>query len=336
LSVQRGTLLVLASAVLLVGSLGVARLAEGPAGAPVAPLVGAPSPLPSGAAPSLRLVDAPGFGCSFPDPGAGHFGAFRPVRAAFRGDVTARLLVPEGALDEGGGFDLLVHFHGAEAARRVLVPTNATVVVLAVDAGVRSSAYESLFGEARAFESMVRAVESEVALATGRFDASAKGLALSAWSAGYGAVKGLLRSRGPEGIGAFVLLDGLHAGVDERGAPLLPDLAPFVDLARRATGRSGEPGPTFVITHSEVATEGYASTTETTAALLSALGERELPVDPGDTREGAIIGVYEEGQLAVRAYSGGGREAHCAELALLGDVVREHVLPALVRAHAPP
>lgn len=78
-----------------------------------------------------------------------------------------------------------MHFHGAEAARvGSSVPTNATVVVLAVDAGVRSSAYESLFGEARAFESMVRAVESEVALATGRFDASAKGLALSAWSAG--------------------------------------------------------------------------------------------------------------------------------------------------------
>lgn len=36
----------------------------------------------------------------------------------------------------------------------------------------------------------------------------------------------------------------------------------------------------------------------------------------------------------MRAYSGA--EAHCAELALLGDVVREHVLPALVRAHAPP
>lgn len=333
---QRGTLLVLASAVLLVGSLGVARLSESPSQAPPPAELGLPSPLPSGAAPAVLLADAPGFGCSFPDPGLGHFGRFRPVRAAFRGDVTARLLLPEGALDEGGGFDLLVHFHGAEAARRVLVPTNATVVVLAVDAGTRSSAYESLFAEPRAFESLVRAVESEVALATGRLDASAKGIALSAWSAGYGAVKGLLRSRGPEGVAAFVLLDGLHAGEDERGAPLLADLAPFVALARRATGRDGEPAPTFVITHSEVATQGYASTTETTAALLSALGERELPVDPGDAREGAIIGVYEEGGLAVRAYSGAGREAHCAELALLGDVVREHVLPALVHAHVSP
>jgi hypothetical protein len=107
-------------------------------------------------------------------------------------------------------------------------------------------------------------------------------LDLSAFSAGYGAVRALARQPGfSKQVGGVLLLDGLHAGyvpegrVLADGGALQPaDIEPFVALARQAA--AGEIA--FVVTHSEIFPGTFASTTETTDALLNALGLKRTAV----------------------------------------------------------
>jgi hypothetical protein len=69
-------------------------------------------------------------------------------------------------------------------------------------------------------------------------------------------------------VDAVLLADGLHARVDDDGVLSRGDLAPFLRFAREAVaGRK-----LMAVTHSAVATEGYASTTQTAAYLLARLG----------------------------------------------------------------
>src|SRR5580692_9673225 len=98
-------------------------------------------PLPSGAPPraleELPADDERAAGCHFTDRGFGDYGAWHVLP---RG---ARALVPVGrAVDGDGSFRLLVHFHGAEPVRRQLAPEGLDLVVVGVDAGVGSRAYD--------------------------------------------------------------------------------------------------------------------------------------------------------------------------------------------------
>ena len=95
---------------------------------------------------------------------------------------------------------------------------------------------------------------------------------VSAWSAGYGAIRELIRSREVDNyLEGILLMDGLHCSyVPERRTLAeggsLDSLAmePFVQWAIQA--KAG--GKSFFITHSSVFPGTYASTTETASYLL--------------------------------------------------------------------
>ena len=102
-------------------------------------------------------------------------------------------------------------------------------------------------------------------------------------------------------------------------------LAPFVEASR--TARAG--GPAFFLTYTQIATPGYASTSEVAGALLAELGVTATA--SGEGADGslrfALLSSYEEGRLWIRGYAGADRDAHCAQLHLLPKVLRETVLP---------
>ena len=333
--------LVLVSAALTVIALARAMPARS-GGAPTAPpatAVPSMAALPKGAPTHEPDTGAPISGCHFPDRG---FGAWERWRTIDIPDLApndvrrlGKLLVPPGGgLREGGAFDLLVHFHGAEPVRKELAPLDLPLVVFAVDAGTRSSHYGRLLAEVGSFDRLLAAVEQQIASITGRADAHAAHVAVSSWSAGYAAVSRAL-VQAPKRVSALLLLDSLYAGY----APNQRDIAKgsldaYVEAARRAA-RGELP---FFLSHSGVKTDGYASTSEVATALLDGLeatsvavsGDTEDDDDDGEPQHAALrlVRMYDAGRFVIRGYGGAGPDDHCAHLRLLKRALTEEVLPA--------
>lgn len=132
---------------------------------------------------------------------------------------------------------------------------------------------------------------------------------LSCFSAGYGAVRKVLRS--PETaarIDGVVCADAMYAGYAEDGTVLPEDVGPFVTYAQRAA--AGE--VRFVVTHSYLAPGTYAGTHETAAVLLD---EVELSAMPA----GGVTYERSRGRFWIEGWSGDTGEAHGAHL---GEIAR--------------
>lgn len=233
-------------------------------------------------------------------------GAFEPWSNLSKGHFS----VPRsGALDATGGFDLVLHFHGDELARRELVESGQNFVLYALTLDA-SESYSGLFAGTKLFGQLVRQIEQSLATTYG-VPAHARHVALTAWSAGYMAVLSILVQPEAKDVEAVVLLDGLHGPRRALG----PQLAPFVEYARRA-----ESGERFMlITHSSIDPPDFASTTESVHYLLSALGERPQPVRRDDRVGLELVEYFTHGDFHVRGYAGNDKADHCAQVTLLRD-----------------
>jgi hypothetical protein len=145
---------------------------------------------------------------------------------------------------------------------------------------------------------------------------------LSAWSAGYGAVRAILRHEEYyRRVPWVVLLDGLHAGHQRgrEGAARLvtADLDVFVRLARdAAAGRKR-----FLITHTRIVPSGYACTTECADYLIARAGLRRQKTEG----EGPL-GL----PLQSEARKEGFRVLGCAGTTAADHIDHLHGLPALL------
>lgn len=225
------------------------------------------------------------------------------------------------AVDSGA--DVLIHFHGAAFVPAFLAQSaDFPVVVAAVHLGAGSSVYERAFTDPGTFDALMTQIAELVAAQGIRLSS----IHLSAFSAGYGAVRALLRD--PETrarIDGVLLLDGLHTDYVPSRLPLAEGgrlnaakMEPFLAYARRAV--AGEAA--FVITHSAVFPGTYASTTETADDLLDALGLDRSPV----LRWGPVgmqhVSEAGRGRLQVLGFAGNTAPDHVDHL---------HGLPAFYR-----
>lgn len=245
-------------------------------------------------------------GCAIGDRGMGDYG--EPITMS-KGTV----IVPKGL---SGHYDLVVHLHGGGAAQRVVAPANLGVVLATVDAGVGSRAYASAFAEADVFTTLLEEVGRAAAPARLRY------LVISSWSAGYGGVRQILR-QAPASVDALVLLDSVHASYDGHGEVDPAGLAPFLRFAERA--RSGE--TTMVLTHSEIRPPGYASTSEVADHLLGEIAGQRHYAGMVPFYGVELKTTYDEDGFHVRGFTGAGKDAHCAHVRMLPDLLRTEVLP---------
>ncbi|MGK3993872.1 hypothetical protein [Sorangium sp. So ce1024] len=335
----RDALLLAASVGVVVGVLSL-RQSAAPSAPPALPAASAPaepSPLPRGGEAEPAALDEHDAqaGCDFADHGFGVYERWRPL-------PLGRLLVPPArAIRADGGYDLLVHFHGAEPVRKQLAPKEFGLVIAGVDLGTRSSEYARAL-EGGGWDALLHAIDREVASAVGVAGARARRLALSSWSAGSGAI-GRIIERGGGRIDALILLDSLYGAYVPGQTSLVPgQLAPYVALA----GAAARGAPLFYLTHSETPTSGYASTREAATFLLGEIGAIPIAVTasgdgdptgaagPGADEAGGALRLtrmYDGGSLYVRGYAGAGPGGHCAQLRLLPAILAEHVLPAFDR-----
>jgi len=203
------------------------------------------------------------------------------------------------------------------------VKTAKGVVLVGIDLGIGSGAYQSAFASPDTFQRLLDSIEAAVAKKTGKKNAHIRKLGLSAWSAGYGAIEQILRQPSGKKVDAIVLLDSLHAGyADEQAKTLkVPQIEPFIEFARSAAS-----GKRFMyMSHSSIIPPGYASTTETANFLIHEVGGSPKSSKREDVLGLDMIQRYDRGGFHVRGYTGDDKPDHCAHIGLMADIVRVHL-----------
>lgn len=248
-----------------------------------------------------------------PDPAAAR------LRSAEKGFI---VVTREDCLRGRRSYDLVVHFHGvADAVERQWNAARLDGVLAVANAGTWGRDYKAVYEQRGAYQRLLDRVDAQLAELCPERPARVGRVALSGWSAGYAAIRAMLRDVGNEPVDAVLLSDGIHASlVGGAGRAVLPaDVEPFVAFGQLA--RRGE--KLLSITHSAIRTPDYASTTETTDYLLERLG---LPRNParGATPTGDRVElrseVTEQG-FRLRGYSGESGPEHGWHLHALDETL---------------
>jgi hypothetical protein len=219
------------------------------------------------------------------------------------------VLIPADCLGESDSYDVVIHFHGIHTALEpAMVHSGLHAVMLILDDGIGASVYSQNYQFEWSLEWLLRRVNRVVERYCPMPGRHVGRVALSAWSAGYAAIWRILSH--PETaarVDAVLLADGLHARLGNEGEIGAPDMRPFLRFAREAV----EGRKLLSITHSEIPTPGYASTTETADYLLAEFGLRRVRERRDGPRPGMVLlSSAERGSLSVEGYGGSSKRAH--------------------------
>ena len=168
---------------------------------------------------------------------------------------------------------------------------------------------------------------------TGNKGLHVRHLALASWSAGFAAVGKILGvERYYAMIDTVVLNDSLHSQYKDPNPKTAAQGADRVDLKMirsfvRFAKDAAAGQKTMAITHSAIIPPDYASSTEATQALLTAIEVPSQTTDEGGWRSMKLLKRADAGNLHVRGFRGAGPRDHFDHLYLLGDVLRSWVVP---------
>ncbi|GMV11832.1 MAG: hypothetical protein AMXMBFR56_00560 [Polyangiaceae bacterium] len=230
--------------------------------------------------------------------------------------------VPQLCRDARGRYDVVVHFHGApEMIEPVFQRAALDAVFVVVNLGIGSGPYEDAFLQDGSLGRLLDEIDQVVDKTCPHPTGSRGRVALSAWSAGYGATYRVLASKNDrELVDAILLADGLHAGFLDKFRQKINEqqMAPFADFAERAARDE----KLFGITHTSIVTPSYASTSETARYLTGELGIETQQVSEDGPRASMTLGVRaDRGDFHVRGYGGKDTDAHCDHLYAMGDTL---------------
>lgn len=236
-----------------------------------------------------------------------------------------------------GSYDLIVHFHGNPKIVRASVEHAKLDAALAiVNVGIRSGPYREGYQVPGAFEELLAEVDRSLKK-RGVRTPKLRRLALSSWSAGYGAIESILEHRktpDPDPLDAIIALDGVHASYVDGDEDRISEasIRTFVRAARAAA----EGQLMVLMTHSEIPTPGFASAGRTQKLILDRVGVEPqktpmLAMPPqvalvearGAAKEDKKmipISDLRAGLLRVRGFRGDTRDHHAAHLTQMSPV----------------
>ncbi len=212
---------------------------------------------------------------------------------------------------------LLIHFHGAaETTKKNFDEAQLPGVLVTINCRGLSSAYQRPFENAKLFPYLIEDVKREL-VADGKIRRNGKfsSVGLSCFSAGYGAVREILKdSDCVKQVQCVVAADSIYASIHLKGDERTVDgqqMRPFLDFARLAA--RGE--RTFLVSHSQLSVQPYASTIETADYLLKELGCKKVPIDT-TTGEHSFepIATATLGRFTVRSFPGSTAQSHLDHL----------------------
>jgi hypothetical protein len=144
-----------------------------------------------------------------------------------------------------------------------------------------------------------------------------KRIAVSAWSAGFGGLRPLLESEDVrKRVDAVFIADGMFAPLaDPKLRTVYTEQIKGTFAMAEAATRSEK---LFVLTHSAIPTPNYASTSETSAALLAKLGLTRTAL-AHESREASS--EAKKGLFKLLGYDGQTVGAHIDQVKFMGDTM---------------
>jgi hypothetical protein len=227
--------------------------------------------------------------------------------------------------------NVVIHFLGAAwLPEQAVAEAAPTAVAVVLNLGAGSGIYDRSFRDPAAFDSLLASVERVVSAASARPVPLGR-ITLSAFSAGHGAVRAILRvPRHFARVSAVLLLDGMHTSyvpertvIAEGGTLDTTNLVAFRDFARAAV--NGE--KRFLVTHSEIFPGTFASTTETADWLLHSLGLRRTPVVAWGPRGMQQLSEVHSGRFELRGYAGNSAPDHIDQLHAMPELLARLLAP---------
>ena len=226
------------------------------------------------------------------------------------------LFLPESL--PAGDAPLFLVFHCGNWLPEVAA-TTVSAAVVSIQLGSGSATYARPFADPKTFAELLEEAETK---SSRKFDR----IGLAGWSAGYGAVRAILKT--PEHydrVQFVLLLDGLHAGY-KTGKPgpkeselVADDLAAFAQFAKDAAAGKKQ----FVLTHTEIFPGTYASTTETADYLLRETNLKRTPVLRWGPMGTQILSEAKEGRFHLLGFAGNSAPDHVDLVHSLPDLIRD-------------
>lgn len=223
-----------------------------------------------------------------------------------------------------------IHFHGTawfvaqEHARR-----GSTLPFVSFNAGASSAGFENAFKDPATFDNMLDATAAQLVERGAPADTRIAHVELSSFSAGYAAVREILKSpRNVDRIDRLVLADSLYApddpavaGTGER-RPDPAALEPFVAYARLAADGK----KTFLIAHSSVPPLGSITAWMNAETIARSVDPKLVPVavEPGslpatEAPDFPLVTRIDRRDFHVWRYGGENGGAHMTHLRHVGD-----------------
>jgi hypothetical protein len=218
--------------------------------------------------------------------------------------------------------DLLVHFHGdPQTVWNNAKYANLNTVIVTVNYSGLSSAYSTPFSNAALFQTLVDEALAKVRQQPDFPDGLQwDKLGVSSFSAGYGAVREILKSASYRNqIDALLAADSLYATTAGDGTPLDSQMADYKTFATLA--KNGD--KTFLFSHSQVPTPTYESTEETGNELLEHLGISAAPLNTNGLGTLNFYRYAESGDFRLWGATGADGDAHLEHLRYIGEFLEE-------------
>lgn len=216
---------------------------------------------------------------------------------------------------------LFIHFHGGTWLPEVAAVRAGKTAVISIQLGSGSSAYAKPFGDTQLFTRLIAEAETKTRL---KFSP----LSVTSWSAGYGAVREILKV--PDNytrVDRVLLIDGLHTGyigaapgtgASQESQLDAEGLQVFLQFARDAVAGRKQ----MIVTHSEIFPGTFASTTETADWLLTQLGLKRKAVVKWGPMEMQQLSEVRAGRFLLVGYAGNSAPDHVDQLHALPEFLR--------------
>lgn len=220
--------------------------------------------------------------------------------------------------------DVLVHFHGdPQTFYNNAAYAKLNAILVTVNYNGLSGVYTTPFSDADLFRDVLDEALAKIRAQPDISDAlNWDQLAVSSFSAGYGAVREILKSPTYRNdIDILLAADSLYATTASDGTSLDSQLVDYKTFATLA--KNGQ--KTFVYTHSQVPTPDYESTAEVGDELLQHLN---IGAGPADYNGLGTLHFYRGaawGKFSLWGASGTDGDAHLEHLRYIGEYLK--VLP---------
>jgi hypothetical protein len=241
-----------------------------------------------------------------------------------------KVFIPSTYIQRPGNVaDVLVHFHGdPQTFWNNAAYADLNAIVVTVNYSGLSSAYSTPFSNSSLFQQVL-----DESLAKVRQQASIPDnlvwdkLAVSSFSAGYGAVREILKSATYRNdIDALLTADSLYATTAGDGTPLdsqMVDYKTFANLAKNGS-------KTFIFSHSQVPTFTYETTGECGDELMQFLGISSAPYNVNGLGTLNFYRKADIGNFHLLGALGTDGDSHLEHLRYIGEFLEELPLAKVV------